>query len=92
MSHASYAELNVGFVARASCMVFDPQAIPRISEAIDTLASQPFSPNHRKLKGTEHQYRVRVGDYRIIYEVVTDADVIIIHHIRHRSIAYRGLE
>jgi len=70
----------------------DPQAIPRISEAIDTLASQPFSPDHRKLKATEHQYRVRVGDYRIIYEVDTDADVIIIHHIRHRRIVYRGLD
>jgi mRNA interferase RelE/StbE len=45
----------------------------------------------RKLAGAESLYRVRAGDYRIIYSVMHDSREVIVYYIRHRSVAYRGL-
>ena len=46
----------------------DRKAIPLIKEAIAGLALNPRSFGYKKLKG-EEAYRIRVGDYRIIYEI-----------------------
>jgi len=45
----------------------------------------------RRLSGAEHLYRVRVGDYRIIYAVYHAEQEITILYVRHRRTAYRGL-
>ena len=42
-----------------------------------------------KLKGYENMYRIRVGDYRIVYKVAWDEKRILIHFIGHRKAAYR---
>ena len=42
---------------------------PRVIEVISALAENPFLSGCRKLKGAENFYRVRVGEYRIIYQV-----------------------
>lgn len=44
-----------------------------------------------KLAGGEGRYRVRVGDYRIIYGVDTRVRQITVHYIRHRGDVYRSL-
>jgi len=41
------------------------------------------------LAGTKLRYRIRVGDYRIIYEIEDQSRTIIVRLIRHRSDAYR---
>lgn len=51
----------------------------RVIVRIETLANEPFSAQAVKLKGTEGLYRVRVGDYRIIYEVDSGSNCILIH-------------
>lgn len=43
----------------------------RIMVSIEELANQPLPAQSVKLKGTEGLYRIRVGDYRIIYEIDT---------------------
>ena len=63
----------------------------RIMERIGTLRSTPFPPSAGKLSGAEKLYRLRVGDYRIIYEVDKNARVVTIHYVRHRRDAYRRL-
>jgi len=67
----------------------DPQHIPRIINTIESLSNNPFPRQHRKLRGSERDYRIRVGDYRIIYQVDSDSKIVIIYHIRHRKTAYR---
>jgi mRNA interferase RelE/StbE len=62
----------------------------RIMVRLEALASEPFPPQVAKLKGTEGLYRIRVGDYRIIYEV--EVNCILIHYVRHRRDAYRDLQ
>jgi len=65
------------------------QQIPRIIKVVESLADDPFPPQHRKLQGSEQDYRIRVGDYRIIYQVENKTKVIVIYHVRHRKEAYR---
>jgi mRNA interferase RelE/StbE len=67
----------------------DPQQIPRIISAIESLAENPFPPQHRKLRGSEVDYRIRVGDYRVIYQVDTKKEIVTVYHVRHRRKAYR---
>lgn len=67
----------------------DPQQVSRIIKAIESLVDNPFPPQCHKLLGVERFYRIRVGDYRVIYQVDTKTKVVIIYHIRHRREAYR---
>jgi len=41
----------------------------RAAKTIDKLASNPHHPGSKKLRGSHNVYRVRVGDYRIIYDL-----------------------
>jgi len=65
--------------------------LPDILTKIEELAEVPLPRDSRKLSGAEHLYRVRVGDYRIIYEVVHKTKNVTIFYVRHRRYAYRGL-
>ncbi len=67
------------------------QQINRIIAAVENLASNPFPPQHRKLKGVEALYRIKVGSYRVIYQVDMMKKTITIVYIRHRKTAYRNL-
>ena len=69
----------------------DKQYIPRIIKTIESLAANPFPLQYCKLRGTERLYRIRVGDYRVIYQVDTEAKIVTIYSIRHRRSAYRRL-
>lgn len=68
----------------------DRQYIPKILTAVDALSENPFSAKCKKLKGSKSSYRIRIGDYRAVYQVNTQHKTIVIYHIRHRREAYRG--
>ena len=63
----------------------------RISEKIDSLAEELPSPESTKLKGENPFHRIRVGDYRIIYEIQDEVLVILIVKVGHRKDIYRNL-
>lgn len=65
--------------------------LPDILEKIEELAEVPLPSDSKKLSGAEHLYRVRVGDYRIIYEVMHKTKIVTIFYVRNRRSAYRGL-
>jgi len=65
--------------------------VERIFKRIETLEDEPFPRQSIKLAGAEQLYRVRVGDYRVIYSVDTEAKQIIVHYVRHRRDVYRQL-
>ena len=67
----------------------DNQFIPKILEAIENLADNPFPVQSRKMKGSESSYRLRVGDYRVIYQVDAETKVITVYHARHRKDVYK---
>ena len=60
----------------------------KVSLAIESLASQPRPHNALKLKD-RRGWRLRVGDYRIIYEIIDRTHTIIVLEIGHRREIYR---
>jgi mRNA interferase RelE/StbE len=61
----------------------------RIDKIIQALALQPHPVGAKKLVGEEHLYRVRQGDYRIIYMVDHKTNVVSVLGVRHRRDVYR---
>lgn len=61
----------------------------RIAAHIDGLAINPFPPGARKLQGETAQFRIRIGDYRIIYRVDGKRVTVLILKIGHRREVYR---
>lgn len=63
--------------------------VSRIVAAVAKLADEPLPHGSQKLTGSERTYRIRVGDYRIGYELLRDAKVVEIQRVRHRKDVYR---
>jgi mRNA interferase RelE/StbE len=69
----------------------NPALASNVLRRIEALQDDPTPRQSQKLRGTERTYRLRVGDYRVIYEVEPDIRVIVVYYIRHRREAYRQL-
>jgi mRNA interferase RelE/StbE len=67
----------------------DVSQISRIVTEIESLSKSPYLIGCRKLAGGETAFRIRIGDYRVIYRVDKTLKIITIEHIRHRKEAYR---
>jgi mRNA interferase RelE/StbE len=65
------------------------QAVSRIVAEVATLADEPLPHGSEKLTGSERTYRLRVGDYRVVYELRRDAKIVEIQRVRHRKDVYR---
>jgi mRNA interferase RelE/StbE len=61
----------------------------RIAAKIDTLAANPRPEGSRKLAGVEDLYRIRSGDYRVIYQILDRQLVVLVIRIAHRREVYR---
>jgi mRNA interferase RelE/StbE len=61
----------------------------RIATHIDELAANPFPAGSKKLRGATDQYRIRIGDYRVICRVDGKRVTIFILKIGHRRDIYR---
>ena len=62
----------------------------RVDSRILALAEEPRPRGATKLKGQENLYRIRVGDYRVVYEIDDAERVIVVARVRHRREVYRG--
>lgn len=62
----------------------------QISTKIDKLVVNPDSLKPEKLKGSETFFRIRSGDYRIVYEIIEDRVLILVIKIGHRREVYKG--
>lgn len=67
----------------------DSKFIPKIISAIQNLAEEPRPAASRPLVGSQRTYRVRVGDYRIVYLIDDDAALIEVQRVRHRKDVYK---
>ena len=69
-----------------------PKAVvDRAIKRIEALAGDPIPRQSQKLQGTLHLYRIRIGDYRIVYKVDSGRQLVVIQHVRHRRDVYKGL-
>ena len=63
--------------------------IPKLVQAIDALAINPRPSGCKKLKGgVEAYWRIRQGDYRIVYQILDAIRIVDIRRIRHRKEVY----
>jgi mRNA interferase RelE/StbE len=82
----------VDFVASARREFLDlpHQVQARISRKIVLLETNPVPPGAKKLRHPEARYRLRVGDYRVLYRVLPSARAVEIFRVSHRKDAYRN--
>lgn len=76
--------------ARKSIERLDRTVRARIQAAIELLAGNPRPPRAMPLVGETDVYRVRVGDYRILYWVGDTIRIVEIRKVAHRREAYRS--
>ena len=63
--------------------------IARILTHVESLADETFPHGSEKLAGSEHTFRIRIGDYRVVYEVLAQSKIGVIQRVRHRKDVYR---
>lgn len=75
--------------ARKELKKLSTEILHRIVPKIDALSLEPFPSGCVKIVGSEDLWRIRIGDYRVIYSVKESIELITIERVRHRKDAYR---
>jgi mRNA interferase RelE/StbE len=68
-----------------------PTILERVDARIRALAENPRPHGFERLRGPQGGFRLRVGDYRILYDVDDAQQMVMIARVRHRRDVYRGL-
>ena len=91
MSYNFYMTYKVAVDIRAAKEIgkLDTKIQQRVMDAIRSLASDPKPRGAKKLTGSDGVYRLRVGEYRILYTVDGKKLVVWIVAVRHRREVYR---
>ncbi|MDQ4119776.1 MAG: type II toxin-antitoxin system RelE/ParE family toxin [Actinomycetota bacterium] len=82
--------VTVAPAAARAVRKLDPPARRRVQAAIELLAENPRPPAATRLVGGSGEWRVRTGDYRIVYEIDDGVLVVLVVAIGHRREIYRG--
>lgn len=61
----------------------------RVIAAIQMLSTNPRPHGCRKLAGSKNDWRIRVGEYRVVYEITDEIRIVRINRVRHRREVYR---
>ena len=85
------AEYAVTFArsARRELEALEQPQLARVFNRIEALAVEPRPGGSKKLQGTQRLWRVRVGDYRLVYSIDDRQRVVDIVRVRHRRDVYR---
>lgn len=75
--------------ARKETRKLPSDVLRRVLAAVGKLTSDPRPPGVRKLRGAERTYRLRVGDYRVVYSIYEARLVIEVVRVAHRREVYR---
>jgi mRNA interferase RelE/StbE len=86
LSNGYTVELSSG--AKRQYSKFKPDLQARLDKALDKLAANPRPPGTRKLEGQDNMWRIRVGDYRIVYSIYEGRLVVLVVAIAHRREVY----
>jgi mRNA interferase RelE/StbE len=65
------------------------EVFDRIIPHLKALSENPKPSGCRKISGSRSDWRIRIGDYRVIYEVSEQEQVVKVMRIRHRKSVYR---
>ncbi len=83
-------QIQITSKAKKDFKRLDPQVKKRISSAILLLETNRYPQQFKPLMGKDlAQYRLRIGDHRVLYDVYEDDGVVLILRIGHRKDIYR---
>ena len=82
-------EVALATAAARQLRKFDPQVRRRIQAAIELLATEPRPPAATRLIGGAGEWRVRTGDYRIVYEIEEERLLVLVLSAGHRREIYQ---
>ena len=74
--------------ARKELETLDEKILNRIFPKIEALSKEPRPSGCRKLTGNKQLWRIRVGDYRVVYAIDDDKNLVDIIAVRHRKDVY----
>ena len=74
--------------ARKELEALPDNVLSRVVRKLEVLADTPRSAGCKKLKGHKDQWRVRVGDWRVVYIIDDTAKVVSVTRIAHRREVY----
>lgn len=75
--------------AAKALAAFDKPTRVRLAAAIDALANEPHPHGSIKLTGGAGEWRIRVGEYRIVYEIHGGRLLVLVIRVAHRREVYR---
>jgi len=75
--------------ARKALLALPTEMRGRLGRAIDALAANPRPDGSRKIVGSDALYRIRIGDYRVVYEIEDDRLIVLVVKVGHRRDIYR---
>jgi mRNA interferase RelE/StbE len=82
-------EVQIERAAEKDLRRLDDQTHDRVVKQIVALGKEPRPPGSKKLSGTTNDWRIRVGDYRVLYEIADSIRVVRVYRVRHRREVYR---
>ncbi len=82
-------EVYLEHTAEKDLRKLTPEFFHRIVAEIKKMAENPRPSGCRKITGSKRDWRIRVGDYRIIYEIEEKAKIVRVMRVRYRKEAYR---
>ena len=82
-------EVTLAPAAARQLRKFDPHVRRRVQAAIELLAEDPRPPAATRLVGGAGEWRVRTGDYRIVYEIQQDQLLVLVLNVGHRREVYQ---
>ncbi|MGO4590707.1 type II toxin-antitoxin system RelE family toxin [Paenarthrobacter sp. 2TAF44] len=85
------ADFNIAYTATAAKQIrkLDRSAQVRVLKTVEILGATPRPPKATQLVGGDGQWRIRVGDYRIVYEIHDHELLILVVKVGHRKEIYR---
>ncbi len=81
-------QLEISRTAHRQIIALPPSTQERINRVISLLSENPRHPGSKKLTGREG-YRIRVGDYRILYQIDDASKMVMVFRVRARGDVYR---
>lgn len=82
-------EVLIEATAQADLKRLSADTLRRIGSHLKALAENPRPSGCRKITGSQNDWRIRIGDYRVIYEIDDPSTTIRVMRVRHRREVYR---
>lgn len=83
--------IELGRLALKSMTKIPRRELLRIQDKIDALSAEPRPADVKKIRGDENLYRIRSGNYRVLYRIFDEKILVLIVDVDHRKDVYKNI-